>query len=178
MLLDVNWNSNTLQPGFPCPTQSSPTDMKPVLGICCHAQCHRVQGIENLSILFSKLQNRFSSLKQGKLNYALTGKKRLIIHLLMQIDSYQRKARKEELWNTLAHPLHTNEFRLCIFFCVQSAARAWQEPEPRWPVGSISLDLPTELLACAEKCLFPLLPSSSADRQPNPKLSFITLRVK
>lgn len=28
--------------------------------------------------------------------------------------------RKEELWNTLAHPSHTNEFRLCVFSFVSS----------------------------------------------------------
>lgn len=38
----------------------------------------------------------------------------------MQIDSYQREAEKEELWNTLAHPLHTNEFRLSVFSFVSS----------------------------------------------------------
>lgn len=42
----------------------------------------------------------------------------LIIHVFTQIDSYQKEAEKEELWNTLAHALHTNEFRLCVFFCV------------------------------------------------------------
>lgn len=36
----------------------------------------------------------------------------------MQIDSYQREAEKEELWNTLAYPLHTNEFRLCFLLCL------------------------------------------------------------
>lgn len=67
----------------------------------------------------------------------------------MQIDSYQRKARKEELWNTLAHPLHTNEFRLCVFSFVSSllqglgrsrsqggqwGALAWTFPQSSWLV--------------------------------------------
>lgn len=67
----------------------------------------------------------------------------------MQIDSYQRKEEKEELWNTLAHPLHTNEFRLCVFSFVSSllqglgrsrsqsgqrGALVWTFPQSSWLV--------------------------------------------
>lgn len=89
-----------------------------------------IKGTGRLLLAFSRLQSRFSALTQGtpgakrravQPEFCLKRlKKPLIIHVFMQIDSYKREAKKEELWNTLAHPLHTNEFRLRVFSFVSS----------------------------------------------------------
>lgn len=53
-----------LQREFPSPTQRPPIGLKPVLGLCCLTY-KPIKGVRNLSIAFSKPQNRFSGLTRG-----------------------------------------------------------------------------------------------------------------